>query len=80
MRVGRALSILLDPSQEALFEGQGPFTVLLPEECWHSSCGRVVGAAASQSTASGPDATAELEGNTQASELLLSTGRCMTLR
>ncbi len=38
MRVGRALSILLDPTQEPLFEGQGPFT-LLPEEHWHAACG-----------------------------------------
>ncbi|KAK9822319.1 hypothetical protein WJX74_006980 [Apatococcus lobatus] len=38
MRVGRTLSILLDPSQQPLFEGQGSFTELLPEECWHPSC------------------------------------------
>ena len=37
MRVGRALSILLDPTQEPLFEDQGPFT-LLPEEYWHAAC------------------------------------------
>ncbi|KAK9868756.1 hypothetical protein WJX84_007936 [Apatococcus fuscideae] len=44
MQVGRALSILLDPSQEPLFENQGPFA-LQSEEYWHASCAASVNSA-----------------------------------